>query len=145
LRRGHAIFSRRYFLTGKPVAGESFKDITWFTPAGTEMTDSDWQQGYARCLSVHLSGAAVHRTDSHGRPVRDENFTLLFNAHHGTMAFVMPPLSPLRSWRVELQTATGRPGPAEHLAGGATRMVPARSIVLLMEVTAPWAVARNQR
>jgi len=24
--------------------------------------------------------------------VRDENFTLLFNAHHDTMAFVLPPL-----------------------------------------------------
>jgi isoamylase len=142
LRRSHAIFSRRYFLTGKPVAGEDFKDITWFTPAGTEMTESDWQQGYARCLSVHLSGAAVHRTDSHGQPVRDENFTLLFNAHHGTMAFVLPPLSPVRSWRVQLQTATGRPAPAEHLAGRATRMVPARSLVLLMEVNAPWAARK---
>jgi len=145
LRRGHAIFSRRYFLTGKTVDGENFKDITWFTPAGTEMTDFDWQQGFARCLSVHLSGAAVHRTDRRGQPVRDENFTLLFNAHHGTMAFVLPRLSAARSWRVELQTATGRAGHVEHLAGGATRMVPARSIVLLMEVSAPWTVGRAQR
>src|ERR1700683_5833420 len=60
LRRSHAIFSRRHFLTGKQVAGETFKDIAWFTPAGSEMTDSDWQQGYARCLTVHLSGAAGH-------------------------------------------------------------------------------------
>jgi glycogen operon protein len=119
------------------VEGESFKDITWFTPAGAEMTDSDWQQGYARCLGVHLSGAAVHRTDGRGHPVRDENFTLLFNAHHDLMDFVLPPLPATRCWRVELQTETGRAGNAEHLAGGVTRTLPARSIVLLMEVGAP--------
>ncbi len=135
-RRSHAIFSRRHFLTGRPVAGETFKDITWFTPAGTEMTEFDWQQGFARCLGVHLSGAAVHRTDNRGQPVRDENFTLLFNAHHDTMAFVLPPLPAARCWRVQLQTHSGRSGHAEHVAGGATRTVPARSIVLLMEVHA---------
>ena len=105
-RRSHAIFSRRHFLTGSNVAGETFKDITWFTPGGTEMTDFDWQQGFARCLSVHLSGAAVHRTDSRGQPVRDENFTLLFNAHHDTMDFVCRRWRPGARWRVELDTET---------------------------------------
>ncbi len=101
---------------------------------------------------MHLSGAAVHRTDSRGHPVRDENFTLLFNAHHDMMNFVLPPLPAGRRWRVELDTervpgtATdpkadpktshgGRAKPA-LLAGRATRTVPARSIVLLMEVGA---------
>jgi isoamylase len=148
LRRSHAIFSRRHFLTGKPVAGETFKDITWFTPAGTEMTDSDWQQGFARCLGVHLCGAAVHRTDPRGHPVRDENFTLLFNAHHDTMDFVLPRLPAGRRWRVELDTdqETGQlvdpktnPGGRAKvalLAGRTTRTLPARCVVLLMEVSA---------
>jgi glycogen operon protein len=133
-RRSHAIFSRRHFLTGLPVEGESVKDITWFTPAGAEMTDSDWEQGYARCLGVHLSGAAVHRTDSRGHPVRDENFTLLFNAHHDTMDFVLPPLPASRRWSVELETESGSTGTAQLLPGAATRTLPARSVVLLMEV-----------
>ena len=140
LRRSHAIFSRRHFLTGKRVAGENFKDITWFTPAGTEMTEFDWQQGYARCLSVHLSGAAVHRTDPRGHPVRDENFTLLFNAHHDMMNFVLPPLPAGRRWRVELDTdqapSQGSRAKPALLAGRATRTVPARCVVVLMEVSA---------
>jgi isoamylase len=130
------------------VAGETFKDIAWFTPAGTEMTDSDWQQGYARCLSVHLSGAAVHRTDPRGHAVRDENFTLLFNAHHDIMEFVVPPLPAGRRWRVELDTdqktgqgaepkaSPGGRGKSALLGGGTKRILPARSIVLLMEVSA---------
>ena len=144
-RRSHAIFSRRYFLTGKPVAGETFKDITWFTPAGTEMTDFDWQQGFARCLGVHLSGAAVHRTDSRGQPVLDENFTLLFNAHHDVMDFVLPQLPAARRWRIELETERGIAGKPEQLAGGATCTLPARAIVLLMEVGAARPLARRQR
>ncbi len=70
---------------------------------------------------MHLSGTAVHRTDSRGHPVRDENFTLLFNAHHDTMDFVLPPLPAGRCWRVELETELGIVGEAEHLAGAATR------------------------
>ena len=135
-RRSHPVFSRRHFLTGLPVEGETFKDITWLTPSGTEMTEFDWQQGFARCLGVHLSGAAVHRTDNRGHPVRDENFTLLFNAHHDTMAFVLPPLPAGRRWRIELETADGRPAEGEPLAGGATLTLPARSIALLMEFSA---------
>ena len=132
-RRSHAIFSRRHFLTGQTVAGEIFKDVSWFTPTGTEMTESDWQQGFARCLAVHLSGAAVHRTDSRGRPVLDENFTLLFNAHHDVMDFVLPPLGGARRWRLELETAAGAPGTGRSHAGGSVLTVPARSIALLME------------
>jgi glycogen operon protein len=135
-RRSHAIFSRRHFLTGLPVAGETFKDVTWLTPTGTEMTDFDWSQGFARCLGVHLSGAAVHRTDSRGHPVRDENFTLLFNAHHDTMDFVLPPLATGRGWRLELETGDGSPPQGDPHPGGATLTLPARSIALLMEVGA---------
>jgi len=144
LRRGHAIFSRRYFLSGRAVAGENFKDITWFTPAGTEMTESDWQQGYARCLCVHLSGAAVHRTDGRGEPVRDENFTLLFNANHEAMQFVLPPLGAMRRWRVELDSARGAVVSTEHLSGARPCVLPARSMLVLMEVDAP-GLARAQR
>jgi glycogen operon protein len=97
---------------------------------------------------VHLSGAAVHRTDPRGHPVRDENFTLLFNAHHDTMPFVLPPLPAGRRWRVELDTdqktgqlpdlknTHGGRSKAALLAGRSTRTLPARSIVLLMEVSA---------
>ncbi len=98
------------------------------------MTEFDWHQGYARCLSVHLSGTAVHRTDSRGQPVLDENFTLLFNAHHDTMDFVLPPLPASRCWRVQLETEVAVPGKPEQLPGAATRALPARSLLLLMEV-----------
>ncbi|MEJ0005870.1 MAG: hypothetical protein WDM77_05650 [Steroidobacteraceae bacterium] len=50
--------------------------------------------------------------------MRDENFTLLFNAHHDIMNFVVPPLTAASRWRVELQTATGTVGKPEYVAGG---------------------------
>jgi glycogen operon protein len=87
----------------------------------------------------------VHRTDSRGQPVLDENFTLLFNAHHDTMEFVLPPLPSSRRWRVELETESGIPGKPELLVGAATRALAARSIVLLMEVAASRWVGKRQR
>lgn len=68
--------------------------------------------------------------------MRDENFTLLFNAHHDTMAFVLPPLPAGRRWRIELETAEGSPTKGQPLPGGATLTLPARSIALLMEFSA---------
>ena len=37
---------------------------------------------FARGLGVYLAGDALDEVDARGRPVRDDNFLLLFNAHH---------------------------------------------------------------
>ena len=47
---------------------------------------------------------------------------------------VLPPLPEARCWRVELATEVAVAGKPEQLPGGAARVLPARSIVLLMEV-----------
>jgi glycogen operon protein len=81
LRREHPIFRRRRFFQGRPIHGEDIKDIAWLNPDGREMTDLEWEQHFARCLGVYLSGAELDETDARGRPVRDDDFLLLINAH----------------------------------------------------------------
>ncbi|MEU6284292.1 glycogen debranching protein GlgX [Streptomyces sp. NPDC047028] len=106
LRREHPVFRRRRFFQGRPAhaTGEAVKDIAWFTPAGREMTDTDWATGFARSLMVHLNGKAITEPDLRGLRVEDDSFLLLFNAHRRPLGFTVP--EGLDSWwAVEVDTA----------------------------------------
>ena len=105
LRRRHPVFSRRRFLQSDTITAEGLKEIIWLNEDGQEMTVEQWNQHHARCLGVYLSGAAMERSDGRGRPVKDNNFLLLFNAHHEPIPFTMPDLLGDRSWWTELDTA----------------------------------------
>jgi isoamylase len=103
IRRSHPVFRRRRFFTGSPVEGTACKDVTWFSPEGGEMTEEDWQP-FARCLGLALSGQTADEVDSRGRPLHDENFLMLLNAHHEAALFVLPPCSPGAGWEVVVDT-----------------------------------------
>src|SRR6202051_1453618 len=59
LRNDHPVFRRRNFFQGRNIRGAGIKDILWLDPDGKEMTDDEWNQEFARCLGVTLSGEAV--------------------------------------------------------------------------------------
>ena len=82
LRQKHPVFRRRRFFQGRRIRGAEVKDLYWLRPDGKEMTDDDWAQGYVRCLGVRLAGDAMDEKDSKGRPLQDETFLVLLNAHH---------------------------------------------------------------
>ena len=90
LRREHPVFRRQHFFQGRALHGDPVTDIAWLTPEGTEMTDDEWNHGFARCLGVYLAGDAMDEIDARGQPVRDDNFLLLFNAHHDKIEFHLP-------------------------------------------------------
>ncbi|GLX00128.1 glycogen debranching protein GlgX [Microtetraspora sp. NBRC 16547] len=92
LRRDHPVFRRRRFFYGRPERGsrDELSDIAWLTPSGTEMTDQDWRNGYARALAVFLNGDAITEPDRRGRRITDDSFLLLFNAHHDVIRFTVP-------------------------------------------------------
>jgi isoamylase len=89
LRAQHPVFRRRDFFQGRPLFGSSVRDIVWLQPDGTEMTAEAWGQGHARALAVFLSGDGLNEVDTHGQPVRDDSFLLLFNAHSEAVPFVL--------------------------------------------------------
>ena len=51
-RRSHPVFRRRRFLTGIEAS-----ELGWFTPAGTSMTQADWDDRNALALGVYLDGS----------------------------------------------------------------------------------------
>jgi len=109
LRREHPVFRRRNFFQGRTIHGSSAKDIHWFKPDGSEMSDDEWAHDFARCLGVYLSGETMEERDQRGRPITDDNFLLLFNSHHEVISFSLPALGDDRAWQCLLDT---------HLAGG---------------------------
>ncbi len=131
LRKKHPVFRRRRFFYGKPVRGLS--DIAWLTPSGEEMTDADWNVGYAKSLAVFLNGDAITEPDRRGRPIRDDSFLLLFNAHHDTIAFTIPK-DYGDMWQTEIDTAMPITLDIRLSRAGEAVDVPGRSVRVLRRV-----------
>jgi glycogen operon protein len=108
LRRNHYVFHRRHFFQGRPLRGKGVKDIVWLRPDGAEMSDEEWDQHFARSLGVYIAGEGLTEVDGRGRVVHDDNFLLLFNAHHETITFQLPPLAAAKE-RVELPVPVEAP------------------------------------
>ncbi len=131
LRKRHPVFRRRRFFYGKPVRGLS--DIAWLTPSGEEMIDADWNVGYAKSLAVFLNGDAITEPDRRGRPIRDDSFLLLFNAHNDTIKFTIPK-DYGDMWQTEIDTAMPISVDIRLCRAGEAVAVPGRSVRVLRRV-----------
>ena len=133
LRRNHPVFRRRHFFQGWPIRGKDIKDIMWLSPDGREMSDDEWNNSFARCLGVYLSGEAFEERDARGRVIADDDFLLLFNAHHEAIRFTVPDYHMGYDWEVLLDThfEDGVPA-ARRLHPGAAYPLQGRSMTVLM-------------
>ncbi len=143
LRRAHPVFHRRNFFQGKPIHGNdgsSIKDIHWIKPDGNEMSEHEWEHDFARSLGVHLSGESLGEVDQRGRAVRDDNFILLFNAHHERIDFRLPTLGENCVWQALLDTHYHAGLHVDgNFAGGGTYPLQGRTLALMRQhnVAAP--------
>jgi glycogen operon protein len=112
LRNRHPLFRRRTFFRGRAVHEDSEKDLVWLNPDGREMTDDEWNQGFARCLGAHLSGRGLTERDELGKPVEDDDLVILLNAHHDVIPFKLPGNGDGAQWeaRIDTDVAHGVPG-----------------------------------
>jgi glycogen operon protein len=133
LRRDHPVFRRREYFQGRALHGGGVDDVAWFRPDGTEMSEDDWQEGYAKSMSVFLNGEAIPSPDSRGDRIVDESFLVLFNAHYEPIEFTLPEERFGKRWIRTVDTA-------DTLAEGdqvdADQKVPvdARSLVVLRRI-----------
>ncbi|MCX6464410.1 MAG: glycogen debranching protein GlgX [Pseudonocardiales bacterium] len=148
LRHAHPVFRRRRFFAGRPISprrrsdpGAALADIAWFTPAGEEMTEQDWDSGFGKCITVFLNGDAIADVDARGERVVDDSFVVALNAHYEDIDVALPGPEYGREWAVVVDTEAGEvitlstaPGVVaadpERVAPGATRRVAARSLVV---------------
>jgi glycogen operon protein len=81
---------------------------------------------------VFLNGSELKETTHDGRPIVDDSFLLLFNAHFEDLEMRLPNKSFGSEWSVELSTSAPRQAPDElRLQAAATLSVSARSLVVL--------------
>jgi len=130
LRRASGALRRRRFLHGHPVPGTDTKDITWYAPSGSEMTDAQWHADSARCLGVRLA-PEPEAGDEEAPP---DTLLLIFNTGTEPVPFKLPPLDPGNRWEIVLDTADGA-APRRPIPGGRRHEMPPRAVVVLRLVS----------
>jgi glycogen operon protein len=108
LRADHPVLRRRRFFRGHAIRGgrPRLGDIAWLTLAGDEMTDHDWEAGFAQSVTVFLNGRAISEPDRRGERIADDSFLLLFNVSEQDLTFTIPPRRYGQRWAKALDTAT---------------------------------------
>ena len=130
-QKEHPVFRRRHWFQGRPIRGAETKDIAWFTLEGEQMTDQDWENGYAKSLGVFLNGATIPNPNPRGEPVIDDDFYLIFNAHYEPLTFTLPSSEWGKHWVLELDTDVGWAEGEDIFTAGDRLQVQAHSVVVL--------------
>jgi glycogen operon protein len=104
LRRDHPVFRRRRFFEGRPLHGSDVSDLAWFKPDGQVMSHEDWNEGFAKSITVFLNGDAIPSPDQRGERVTDDSFLMLFNAFDEGLKFTLPGQEWGERWTVEIDT-----------------------------------------
>jgi glycogen operon protein len=130
----HRSFMRRHWFLGRHIHGKGVRDIAWLRPDGTPMTDEDWHSGFAKCLGVFLNGRTVG-VNTQGEAVVDDDFYLLFNAHHESLSVRLPPASYGARWERVFTTEELTFGESSlELAAGEELVLEGRSLQVLKRV-----------
>ena len=128
----HPVLRRRVFFQGRRIRGSEVKDLAWFKPDGKEMTDDDWNNGFARCLGLRLAGDAIEEVDARGNRILDDTLLILLNAHHEPVSFVLPAHRRKVRWQVVFDTKEEKIKRRQRLIRGGTEYpLEARSVALL--------------
>ncbi|MDB5730821.1 MAG: glycogen debranching enzyme GlgX, partial [Variovorax sp.] len=133
LRRTHPTFRRRDFFKGQPIAEGGPKDVLWLRPDGIEMSPDDWNDPHARCLGMLVAGNGIAEAGPRGEALRDDDFLLLFNAHHDRIDFSLPAV-PGGHWDMLVDTAAPEPengAPTGTTPAEATYPLQGRSLAVL--------------
>jgi glycogen operon protein len=126
---------RRKFFLGRPIRGHDIKDISFFEPHGSEMSDEVWSAPSARCMGVRLVGDMLGDVDKQGVPVKGDTLLLLLNANWEEVQFTLPATSEGDVWQTLVDTAApDRPSPKRAFAAAEQFPLFGRSLALLRTV-----------
>ena len=130
-RKDHPVFHRRGWFQGRPIQGDDVGDIAWFTMEGKKMAQEEWGLGYAKSLGVFLNGETIPNPNPRGEPVKDDNFYVIFNAHHELLNFALPGIDWGERWVKKLDSQTDWLEEDKTFEAGDQIEVEARSLVVL--------------
>ena len=127
------MFRRRRWFHHHPIRGTT--EIAWLRPDGQPMSDSDWDNGYAKAVGVLLDGEAISTPDRFGGRVVDDTFYVMLNASELDLSWVLPSKTRRAArhglpWTVQLDTALSHQR-GSAVSADATLTLLHRSIVVL--------------
>lgn len=92
LRRSLGIFSRRKFLTGKPIDKTGVKDITWYTEDGKEFQNDNWHDGSRKTLSYAVYNGSKY-------------VFVIMNANYNEIYWKLPNIDKSCTWKLLLDSS----------------------------------------
>ncbi|PYL80104.1 MAG: glycogen debranching enzyme GlgX [Verrucomicrobia bacterium] len=144
-RNAHPVFRRPKFFQGRRIRGSEIRDVMWFNPGGSEMSEEEWASPFVRCIGMLLSGDAIDVLSFEGEPIRDDTFLLLINAHYEPIPFVLPGQEQIE-WQLILDTMgpNGFLAEPKKFASGDDVHLGGRALCLLQLVSGAQAQAREE-
>ena len=133
LRQALPILRRGRFLTAEYNPELEVKDVTWINAAGTEMRQSDWQDGNMRCFGMLVDGRA--QTSGIKRKASDVTLLLVVNSYHDVVKFTLPGFVGGDQWVSLIDTNDPERGETPTLAAGKAYEVTGRSLLLFAALT----------
>jgi glycogen operon protein len=131
-RKQHPVFRRRKWFQGQAIHGSDVTDISWYNPDGSEMTQEQWDAGYAKSIAVFLNGNKIPSPGRQGERISDDSFLLFFNTHYETLEFTIPAQLQADEWTGVIDTKEPRfLQEARSITGEQTVLVVARSMMVL--------------
>jgi glycogen operon protein len=133
MRKEHPNLHRRKFFQDRKVRHSVDRDIAWFGVDGKEFSDEQWDAGWVRSIALLLNGKTLNIADETGKPIVDDTFLLLVNAHHEGVEFTLPQKTGQGTkWQQILDTDNlQQPFQPEEL--GDCMVIGPRSLMLLCE------------
>jgi glycogen operon protein len=128
LRQDQPVLQRRRWFRGEKLWDSRYRDLAWFRPDGSEMTQEDWEKPFVRAVSFLLGGDAIPTADELGNRIVGDSLLVMMNAHHEPLAFTVPGEEWGSRWEVVIDTAN--PAGPERLIGRNLELA-GRSMVVL--------------
>ena len=137
MRLEQPVLQRRRFFRGQHIWDSDLKDLAWFRPDGTEMSQQDWTQPFVRSLGFLLGGDAIATTDVQGRKMVGDTLLILMNAHHEPVEFVLPAIEWGHDWEILVDTAQEAGKTGGHTPAGGKLTVIDRGMMVLRRAAGP--------
>jgi len=137
MRLEQPVLQRRRFFRGQHIWDSDLKDLAWFRPDGTEMSQQDWTQPFVRSLGFLLGGDAIATTDVQGRKMVGDTLLILMNAHHEPVEFVLPAIEWGHDWEILVDTAQEAGTTGGHTPAGGKLTVIDRGMMVLRRAAGP--------
>jgi glycogen operon protein len=130
IRQTFPALRRSRFFTGAHDEAAGVKDLTWLSPAGTEMAPDQWEDARAKCLGVIFDGRA--QASGVRKVASDATLLLVLNSYHDVVRFKLPVVAGGARWELLVDTNLGEQPETAPFDFGSDYEVTGRSLLLFV-------------